>query len=126
VTTSQDIIEQLRPLTGSATNYAVSKLLNIDTSNFNRILAGTGHLGNEACYRAADLLDLDVAKLIASVEADRASPEKKAFWRDHAAAIVAALVLIGNTEKNSSFVVQSEPTSHDQIAHYAKFELQPI
>lgn len=114
MTTSQTTIEKARKLTSTGTNYAVAKLLNIDPSDLNRIIEGTSHLGLEACYRAADLLKMDVAKLIASVQLDKAKLEKKAFWKAHAAAILAALVIAQGAGKEA-YSIHAGDSGHTDI-----------
>lgn len=98
---TEAIIERVRARTDTGTNYAVSKALGMSQSNLARVLKGGSSLGNEACFRAAALLDMDPADVIAYVEEDRApTPEKKEFWRTRLPRVLptvaaAALAIVG-------------------------------
>jgi hypothetical protein len=76
------LIARVREKTETRTNYAVAKALRMSPANLDRVLKGKSGLGNEACFRAAKLLHLPVAEVIAYVEEDRAkSAELREFWR---------------------------------------------
>ncbi len=109
---SQKIVERVRATTETKTDYAVAKALGMPQHALTRVVRGQSNLGIEASFRAADLLRTDPAKLIAAVEQDRAPAEKKAFWKAHAAAIVAGLLLASHPVKQA---VSAEARASDHV-----------
>lgn len=93
---SQRIALMIRERTPKQTNYAAAKALGVSPSNFKEILDGKRNLGVESIFRAAELLDRDVADVLVEIQHDTAkTPEKKAFWEKRLPRILPAVAIWG-------------------------------
>ena len=82
MTGQMQLLERVREQTETKTDYATAKALGITQSTLLDIKKGRQGLGNEACFRAAELLGEDAAHVIAAVEIDKAKTEqKREFWK---------------------------------------------
>lgn len=92
------IVERIRERTGTGTDYAVAKALDMNPSNFRRVMAGTGWLGEKAQRRAAALLGIPFPDINALVNEDKAKSEpERAYWRSLCAEGVRAIINASTT-----------------------------
>lgn len=95
--TTQELIEQVKQLTGARSDYAVAKRMGWSTSKIGNYRTGRSQLDVDSCFAVAELLGKDPAAIIAAVEAERATkPEAREAWIQRLKQLggVAATVLI--------------------------------
>lgn len=79
---SLKIVERVRAITETGTDYAVAKALGMNQSNLGRVLKGTNFLGPRAQMEAARLLGIDLTAIAALVNEDKASTDAaRSYWR---------------------------------------------
>ena len=82
MTNTQELLERVRAKTETKTDYAVAKVLGLNQSNMRKVIEGKRVIGNKACFKLAQALDMEAAVVIAMVEEDRAkSSSDRDFWR---------------------------------------------
>lgn len=90
----QMLIEQVRRKTATKTNYAVAKALEIDQSQFIKVMAGKSTFGPKPVIRLAELLQRDVRDILVLIEEDKAkTPKDKEFWGRRSPRITASSVI---------------------------------
>lgn len=92
--TSNEILDALSVQLGGASDYRISKALGITSQYVYRVRAGKATLGEGTCVRAAEILEVEPAELVAVVTAERTKcPELRESWRRLLERAGAALVL---------------------------------
>jgi transcriptional regulator with XRE-family HTH domain len=122
MTPSIALAEKVRERTQTKTDYAVAKALGISQSNLAKILEGKRGFGNEACFRAAEILGRDPKDIIAEVELHRAGPDKKTFWEKRLPRLLPAVAIWGIAAGVTQFTLVSPAKaagSVSQAIHYA-------
>lgn len=129
MTPSIALAEKVRERTNTGTDYAVAKALGISQSNLAKILEGKRGFGNEACFRAAEILGQDPKDIIAELELHRAGPDKKQFWEKRLPRILPAVAIWGlaagvtHVTLDDSPVVRNGLTTTLHAIHYAHVAL---
>jgi transcriptional regulator with XRE-family HTH domain len=81
---TKDYIELARAKTGTKSDYAIAKLLNLRQQTIAQYREGRNVMDNETARRLAELLHLPLEELIASAEIERADrdgdDERRAAW----------------------------------------------
>lgn len=97
------LLDAIRARRNLPSDYAAAALLGLTRSQVSRYRNGKDFMGDEVAQRAASLLDLDPAQVVAAVHAERATdPQTRQLWvsisqRLERAGAAAALVAFGVT-----------------------------
>lgn len=86
-----DYIEALKPLAKSRSIYAVAQLLEMRDDTVRHYAKGRRFFDAYACFKVAELLDIPATQVIADVEAERETDEKRrVYWRELARKLAGA------------------------------------
>ena len=77
-----ELLDQAKTKTGTKSDYALAKRLNLPKQSLPGIRAGTRPLPLDTAYRLAIILQQDPAQVVAELAAEReTNPERADFWR---------------------------------------------
>lgn len=95
--TTCDFLDAVKSKHGLASDYALASVLGITRSSVSKFRVGKDFLGDSTAIRVAQLLEMDPAKIIASVHFERAKKDdERAAWAsilEKLGGVAAALVL---------------------------------
>jgi transcriptional regulator with XRE-family HTH domain len=79
---TQKLIEEVRKKLGGATDYKIAQVLDLPKQRLSDFTRGLRSADSYACAKMAEALERDPLELIARVEAESATTEKKReFWK---------------------------------------------
>lgn len=91
---TNDFLDAIRLRHGLRSDYMVAKLLDVPTQSVSQWRGGRKTLGDDACMKVAELLELRPEYVLACVAAERARSEAvREAWERAAAALAACLAL---------------------------------
>lgn len=89
---TDDLLDAMKTKLNLTSDYALAKALGVGKTTIGNYRTGFSKPSTEQCFKWADILEVDPAAVIATVNAERETePTKAAFWRMQAGKYAAAL-----------------------------------